>query len=99
MYSTESSNPGPKPDSLNLLRTQRDQAVACAWLSLMISIALFISNFSDHSSIINEIRQTVEFHRRMLSEEESNLHNNQAVLAQTRKALENVRRAIPRSQP
>lgn len=89
----------PQSESLILLRRQRDQALACAWLSLMVSIAMLISNYGDHSSVIKGIRQTVEYHRKLLSGEESDLRANQAALAQTRAALEKLKSAISPGKP
>jgi hypothetical protein len=83
----------PEDDNFGGLRQQRDQAVACAWLSFAISFAIIASNFQDHSGEIGSVAKAVEVHRQLLAEAMQVRQDNIDALHQTEAALANMKKA------
>jgi hypothetical protein len=81
-------------DDEAVLRMQRDQARACAWLAAIIALALLLSNFGPESREMIQAREAVELHRKIKSQHEEIFRTNQAVLAQNQAELERVRAAV-----
>lgn len=75
------------------LKDERERAVACAVLSLAISLALLLSNFpGDRTSIENALKSGIE-HAKLLADIEQVLKVNEQVLVENQQALVNVRNA------
>ena len=94
-------NPQPATCDPSLLRralTQRNQAIACAILSITLSLALVLNTFLGHR------KQLVEAHNQILNLQASlaNVQNaltaNQQALAQTQNALRDTQQALARAE-
>jgi len=83
----------PEVENFKELRHKRDRAVACAWLSFAISLAILNSNFRDHSSEIGNITKAIEVHKGLLIEAKQILQDNLDALSRTESALENLKKA------
>jgi len=82
--------------SIVTLRRQRDQALACLILALMLSLAAFLTAFDPRQ------KQGIEGARQMLALHESQFRNSIVLYEQNKKelsdvsaALDNIRRAAP----
>ena len=80
---------------LGLARARRDQAIACAALSLLMALALVLSNFGSEANT-ERARAAVRQHNAMLAQLQQVLQNNTAELAQDEAALASLRRAAHR---
>lgn len=83
-------------DQIAELKEGRGQAIACAALSLAISVALLLSNFPGDRKLIENATRAVAEHRAMLKRAEENLRVNEQVLKQNQEYLANVRRVTGR---
>ena len=98
---TESSpeSAGVPSAEYHALQGQRELALACAWLSLTISLAVLFSNFGKEPAAIPAAREAVENHRKILASAEEDLKANNDNLRQTREALANVKKAVNPGTP
>lgn len=78
---------------LQSLREQREHALACAWLSLAISLALILSHFPENTKPVDAAREAVAVHKKLLLEAEDVFLINEQELKNTRQALETMRAA------
>jgi hypothetical protein len=85
---------GEGPGDLMQARRQRDQALACAFLSAIITLAVLLSNFGREPEAILTARAAVQKHKQLLAQNEEVLRANQAVLAQNQADLEKLRQAL-----
>jgi hypothetical protein len=83
--------------SATSMRTQRNQAVACMVLSLVISSAVFLSVFGSTDSLaIAGARRAAAVHEAILRDTSRALEQNQAALAAVQAALQAMRTSRPR---
>lgn len=75
------------------LKDERERALACALLSLAISLALVLSNFPGDRKPIEAARKEVAEHTKLLTDTQSVLLANEQVLAQNQQALADVRKS------
>ena len=73
---------------------QRDQALACAWLAFVISLALLCSNLRDHSRDDLDLRQRIDSHRQLMAEVGRVRDDNDKVLRRTEAAATEMRKAL-----
>ena len=72
-------------------KTQRDQALACAVLALIISLAVILSNFGNEPRPYQQARAAIEQHKALIAQHTEILRANQSVLAQNQVELERIR--------
>jgi type II secretory pathway component PulM len=77
---------------LHVFRAQRDQAVACAALSLFIALALAFSNFAPEPQT-EQARRALGEHRALFAQLQQVLQSNNTELAQDQAALGALRHA------
>jgi lipopolysaccharide export LptBFGC system permease protein LptF len=77
---------------IRLARAQRDQAIACAILSLFIALALFFSNFGPEPQT-EQARKAVLEHQALFAQLQRVLQDNQTELSQDQATLGSLRRA------
>lgn len=98
MMTFGSMEPAPVDDP-NLVRQQRDQAMACAILSTVIMLAVLLTNFGPESVELQRAREGVRLHRESLAQHREILRANEAVLQQNQAELERVRPAVNPPSP
>ena len=87
-------------DQSELLRramTQRNQAIACAILSLVFSLALVMNTFLGHRKELVEAHQQILALQNDIAHEQIALRANQQELLQTQEALRREREALARA--
>jgi len=82
---------------LMVARAKRDQALACAFLSFVIALALVASNVGPDRQT-DDALVLVRQHKEILAQNQSALKNNLTELAQDQIALETVLRSRKPSQ-
>ena len=97
--------PGPFPDAdlgncpgILAARLQRNQALGCLWLSLVVSSAVLISNLGDHSAPWARLQPLIKSHQQMLSSSKQLLQVNKVYMSQVKLDLERVRSATKGTQ-
>ncbi len=91
--------PQPETCDLNHLRralTQRNQAIACAILSITLSLALIMNTFLDHHNQLKTAQAQVLELQKELSINQQALRDDQQALRQTEEALRREREALAR---
>lgn len=86
-------------ERLARLRTQRDQVIACAILSLTLSVAILVNTFGPPSKELIQARALVAKHRALLTQVQGVLRQNQAALRQNEAALAQVKKAVEGNRP
>jgi predicted nucleic acid-binding Zn-ribbon protein len=87
-------------DQSDLLRralTQRNQAIACAILSLVLSLALVMNTFLGHRKELVEAHQQILMLQGDLTNVQNALRANQQELVQTQEALRHEQEALARA--
>jgi len=87
-------------DQSDLLRralTQRNQAIACAILSLVISLALVMNTFLGHRKELVEAHQQILSLQNDITNVQNALRANQQELVQTQEALRREQEALARA--
>jgi hypothetical protein len=84
-------------DLLQRAVTQRNQAIACAILSLVLSLALVMNTFLGHRKDLVEARQQVLSLQNDITNVQNALHANQQELLQTQEALRREQAALARA--
>lgn len=93
------SQPNSVDDSITVeerlaeIKDERERALACAFLSLAISLALILSNFPGNRKPIDEAKKAVAEHTKLLADIQQALQANQQVLAENQQALVNIRKS------
>jgi multidrug resistance efflux pump len=72
-------------------QAQRRQSIACAALSLVVTLALVASNFKPEPQV-EQARAAVRAHRQMLEQSQQVLARNTAELSQDQATLESLRK-------
>jgi len=80
-------------------KTQRDQALACAVLALMISLAVILSNFGKVPRPYLQARAAIEQHKALIAQHTEILRANQSVLTQNQAELERLHQAARAKHP
>jgi hypothetical protein len=75
------------PDPLRRALAQRDQAVACAILCVLISISLILNTFMGHQKQLQQANVLILNLQNQLSATQSALRANEQELIQTQEAL------------
>ncbi|MDD2762751.1 MAG: hypothetical protein PHE83_02120 [Opitutaceae bacterium] len=93
-------NPQPATCDPNFHRalTQRNQAIACAILSITLSLALVLNTFLGHRKELVAARQQVVTLQGSLTDVQNALTANQQALAQTQEALRQTQAALARAE-
>ena len=84
-------------DLLQRAVTQRNQAIACAILSLVFSLALVMNTFLGHRKELVEAHQQILALQNDIAHEQIALRANQQELLQTQEALRREREALARA--
>jgi uncharacterized protein HemX len=88
-------------DQSDLLRralTQRNQAIACAILSLVLSLALVMNTFLGHRRELKAAHEQILDLQNTLSVTQQALRDDQQELRQTQEALRREQEALARAQ-
>jgi hypothetical protein len=80
-------------------KTQRDQALACAVLAFIISLAVILSNFGNVPPQYRQTLTSIEQHKALVAQHEVILHANQDALTQNQAELERLRQAARARHP
>lgn len=81
------------------LKDERERALACAFLSLAISLALILSNFPGDRKPIEEAKKAVVVHTKLLADIQQVLQANEQALAQNQQALADIRKSAAAPSP
>jgi uncharacterized protein HemX len=83
----------------NIAKTQRDQALACAVLALIISLAVILSNFGKAPAQYQQALAAIEQHKALIAQHTEILRANQLALTQNQAELERLRQAARSKHP
>ena len=83
--------------SLRRALTQRNQAIACAILSLVLSLALIMNTFLGHRKDLKAAQEQILDLQNTLSVTQQALRDDQQELVRTQKALRHEQEALARA--
>ncbi len=81
------------------LRAQRDLAAACAGLSLIVSLAIFLSIYADRNGPLPSIRREIALHEQLLAAQIQALKANQVALTEAQFGLAALQKAKDSRSP
>lgn len=77
----------PSSPEIDLALQQREQALACALLALILILATLLSNFGPEPGDLPQAQAAVQVHRDLVAQHREILQANQTVLAQNQAEL------------
>lgn len=94
MKTQSMTEPMPSPEErLAELKDERERALACAFLSLTISLALVFSNFPGDRKSVENARNAIAEHTRLLADIRKVVDANEQVLAENQRGLAEIHKA------